>query len=75
MVKSFFLDYINHFQGMVTAIVKKYNGTNEQEETFLYQTHLEKKLSIDGRWTSLTGMFNCGLCRNRFASNFKISWF
>lgn len=57
MVKSFFLDYINHFQGMVTAIVKKYNGTNEQEETFLYQTHLEKKLSIDGRWTSLTGMF------------------
>jgi hypothetical protein len=57
MVKSFFLDKIEHLQGVVTAVVKKYNGKNEETETFLYQTHLDKKLSIDGRWSSVIGMF------------------
>lgn len=56
MVKSLFLDYIKHFQGIVLATVRKYNG-KAGEEPFLYQKYLDKKFSADGRWSSITGMF------------------
>lgn len=61
MVKSFFLDTksrIAAFAGVVLAVVKKYGSNNQDaEETFLYQAHLDKKYSADGRWTTIRGNF------------------
>jgi len=61
MVKSFFLDQKNRlaaFVGIVLAVVKKYGSNNQEaEETFLYQAHLDKKQSQDGRWTTIRGNF------------------
>ena len=63
MVKSFFLDIesrVNAFKGIVLAVVKKYGSGNvngDAEETFLYQTHLQSKKSVDGRWTTIRGRF------------------
>lgn len=63
MVKSFFLDNENRlkaFAGIVFAVVKKYGSGKQDpdaEETFLYQTHLEPKYSVDGRWTTVKGVF------------------
>jgi len=61
MVKSFFLDSKNRlkaFAGVILAVVKKYGSNNQDaEETFLYQAHLDKKFSADGRWTTIKGNF------------------
>lgn len=64
MVKSFFLDQesrLKAFTGIVLAVVRKYGSGKQNDvdadETFLYQTHLESKYSIDGRWTTIRGKF------------------
>lgn len=63
MVKSFFLDQegrLKAFRGIVLAVVKKYGSGKKDvnaDETFLYQTHLEPKYSVDGRWTTIRGTF------------------
>ena len=59
MTKSLFLDYTErHFKGIVLAQYRKLNGISEGAvKPYLFQKYLDTRFSIDGRYSTLTGLF------------------
>lgn len=57
MNPTLFLQWVNqYFPGLVTRVVQRYNGQNNENAAFsyLFQKFLRKNMSLDGKWETLT---------------------
>lgn len=59
MEQSLFLEYIiSYFPALVLRYIEKLNGKNQTALTYLHGILLDKKYSVDGRWSSVIGDYN-----------------
>lgn len=59
MEQSLFLEYIiQYFPDLVLRHIERLNGKNQASLTYLHRILLEKKFSVDGRWSSVIGNYN-----------------
>lgn len=57
MNPTLFLQWVNqYFPGLVTRVVQRYNGQNNEQAAFsyLFRRFLRKNMSLDGKWESLS---------------------
>lgn len=58
MEQSLFLEYIlTHFPALVLRHIEKLNDKNQTALTYLHRQLLDKKYSVDGRWSSVIGNY------------------
>lgn len=59
MEQSLFFEYIaKYFPSLVLRTVEKLNDKNQTALTYMFKDMLTKKYSVDGRWSSVYGMYN-----------------
>lgn len=59
MNESLFIQYVTkYFPSLVLRTIEKLNDKNQTQLTYLFKEILNKQFSVDGRWATLTGMYN-----------------
>lgn len=59
MEQSLFLEYIiTHFPALVLRHIERLNDKNQTALTYLHRQLLDKKYSVDGRWSTVIGSYN-----------------